>query len=508
MISQGTLVVSVLLGPLVYVCMKIWRFVSEVKRLGKAAEQFPGEPKHWLWGHLHLYPGPNEEGLAFQRNHTKKFPRTEHFWAGPIKPVLALYHHDVVQHIVKTAEPKPLGFGVYQFGKPWLGDGLIISHGAKHLRNRKLLTPAFHFDILRPYIRVKNQATDILLEKMRNCADTGKTIEIFGNLSLCTLDIILRCAFSYNDEIQEKGEDHPYVQAVVELGDMWVARTLKPWLYPDFIYSLTSDGRKFKKYCDFVHSVSEDIIQKRKQTLAEKGETAMKQGRYIDFLDILLTAKDDDGRGLTDLEIRNEVDTFLFAGHDTTASSISWTLFSLAEHPELQLKCQEEIDEIVREKGDGDEYIEWEDLGKLKYLTMCIKEALRLHSPVPFIERELTKDLEIDGKTLPVGSIIDVQLYNLHHNPIVWGDDVMDYKPSRFSPENVEKRDPYAFIPFSAGPRNCIGQSFALHEMKIVLARILHKFTISLDPGHKVEKKIGVVMRSADGIKCKVLQRK
>jgi len=508
MISFSAIAVAILLGPLVYISVRIWRFISEVKRLGKAAEQFPGEPKHWLWGHLHMYPGPNEDGLALQRAQTIKFPRTERYWAGPIKPVVSLNHHDVIQLIVKTAEPKPLGFGVYQFGKPWLGDGLIISHGAKHQRNRKLLTPAFHFDILRPYITVKNQATDILLEKLEKCAESGDSIEIFGNLSLCTLDIILRCAFSFDDKIQEKGESHPYVQAVVELGDLWVARTLKPWLYPDFIYSLTSDGRKFKKYCDFVHTVSEDIIQKRKQTLAEKGEAAMKQGRYIDFLDILLTAKDDDGKGLTDLEIRNEVDTFLFAGHDTTASGSSWTLFSLAEHPEYQEKCQEEIDQILREKDSGSDYIEWEDLPKLKYLTMCIKEALRLHTPVPFIERELTKDLEIDGKVLPPGTIVDVQIYNLHHNPVVWGEDIMDFKPSRFSPEVAEKRDPYAFLPFSAGPRNCIGQNFALHEMKIIIARILHRYTISVDPDHKVEKKIGVVMRTVNGIKCKFSLRK
>nr|AFP66954.1 cytochrome P450 [Perinereis nuntia] len=507
MISASAVVIGLVLGPLVYVSVKIWKFMSDVKRLGRAAEQFPGDEKHWFWGHLHMFPGFSDAGLTKMREKTIEFPYGSRVWKGPFHVSITQRFPTGMRDALKTAESKPLGFGVYQFGRPWLGDGLIISHGAKHQRNRKLLTPAFHFDILKPYITVKNQATDILLGKLDKYADTGDSLEIFSNISLCTLDIILRCAFSYNDEIQEKGESHPYVQAVVELGDMWVSRTLRPWLYPDFIYYLTSEGRKFKKYCDFVHTVSEEIIKKRKETLAEKGEAAMKQGRYIDFLDTLLTAKDEDGKGLTDLEIRNEVDTFLFAGHDTTASGSAWTLYSLAEHPEHQEKCQEEIDQIMREKEDGSNYIEWEDLSKLKYLTMCIKEALRLHTPVPFIEREHTKDLEIDGKVLPPGSIVDVQIYNLHHNPVVWGEDNMEYKPSRFAPENVEKRDPYAFLPFSAGPRNCIGQNFALHEMKIIIARILQRFTVSLEPDHKVEKKIGVVMRTKDGIRCKVARR-
>ncbi|GFR71795.1 cytochrome P450 [Elysia marginata] len=137
---------------------------------------------------------------------------------------------------------------------------------------------------------------------------------------------------------------------------------------------------------------------------------------------------------------------------------------------------------------------------------MVIKEAMRLHSPVPFIQRILTADTEIDGKTAPAGTLVNCVLYNIHHNPAVWPDS-LKFDPNRFLPENVEKRHPYSFVPFSAGPRNCIGQNFAMDEIKIILARILHRVNIRLDPDHKVEKLESVVMRAKNDIRLFVSER-
>lgn len=303
-------------------------------------------------------------------------------------------------------------------------------------------------------------------------------------------------------------ESHPYVRAVNELSDLWVNRSLNIYHYFDFIYFRSRNGRLFKQHADFVHSVAEDIIEKRQKTLKEEGlptKTAGKKSRYLDFLDILLTAKDESNVGMTPLEIRNEVDTFLFEGHDTTTSAMCWTLYSLAQHPEWQRKVQAEVDAVL--DGRTSDFIEWNDLSKLETLTMCIKEGLRCHSPVSFIQRVTTKPLDIEGYHVPVGATIAVQIYNLHHNPDVW-DDPMEFRPQRFLPENVSGRDSYAFVPFSAGPRNCIGQHFAMNEQKVTLARLLRRFTLELDPDHEVSKKIGVVMRATNGIKVIARPRK
>jgi len=229
---------------------------------------------------------------------------------------------------------------------------------------------------------------------------------------------------------------------------------------------------------------------------------AEKGGKYLDFLDILLTAKDENGVGLSDIDIRNEVDTFLFEGHDTTASAISWTLFSLAEHPEYQEKCRQEIEEILEGRESDD--IEWSDLPKLEYLGMCIKEGMRLHSPVAIVGRVTTKPFELDGVTAPPDTSIMVNIWMLHHNEHVWGKDHMDFKPERFSRENVAKMDPYQYVPFAGGPRNCIGQNFAINEQKVELAKLVYNFKFSLVPGQNIRRRLSAVMRAQNGIMANV----
>ncbi|CAG2232925.1 Cytochrome P450 4F22,Leukotriene-B(4) omega-hydroxylase 2,Phylloquinone omega-hydroxylase CYP4F2,Cytochrome P450 4F4,Cytochrome P450 4F8,Cytochrome P450 4F5,Cytochrome P450 4F12,Docosahexaenoic acid omega-hydroxylase CYP4F3,Cytochrome P450 4B1 [Mytilus edulis] len=497
-------------------------------------ESFPGRPAHLIWGNLKEYPGPNEAGLQWTKEWVAEFPWASRFWLGPFIPLICIYHPDTTKLVLKSSEPK--SHNAYRLIEPWIGTGLLVANGGKWKRNRRLLTPAFHFDVLKNYQLIMNKTSDILLTKLENYAETGEIFEVFSNISMFTLDTMLQSAFAYEIDCQTIGENHPYVVAVHELVELVTERFLKPWLHNDLIYLLTTDGRKFKKHCDFVHKVAEDIISKRRKAINlnhihkkdlcsmglrskfylptvlwscviapwKKEAKGYSQKKSLDFLDILLSARDENNQGLTDLEIRNEADTFLFEGHDTTASALSWALYSLAEHPEIQKKLQAEVDEVL--KGRDSDEILWEDLPKLQYTTMCLKEAMRLHTPVPFIQRELTEPMELDGHEAPAGTQISIMLYNCHHNPLVWPNS-MDFIPERFSPENVEKRDAYAFIPFSAGPRNCIGQQFALHEMKTVLAKIFRRYSLELDPTHKVEKYETLVMRSQTGIKMKAYRR-
>ncbi|KAK3102082.1 hypothetical protein FSP39_008602 [Pinctada imbricata] len=367
-----------------------------------------------------------------------------------------------------VADPKPTGFGgVYRHALPWLGEGLLIAGGSRWARSRRLLTPAFHFDILKPYIAVYNDCAGQLSKNIERFANTDASFEVFNLVCLCTLDIILRCAFSYETNCQENsGEVHPYVKAVNEIAVTWSRRNRMPWLFPDFIFYRTEEGKRFSRNLSVCTRGSGG---RHRQT--EK-YTDLTNRKFLDFLDILLTAKDEDGNGLTKTEIRNEVDTFLFEGHDTTASAISWILYSLAEFPEYQTRCQQEIDTILKQNGNTE--IQWEDVSKLEYLTQCIKEGMRLHVPVPFIARTTTKDIVFDGHTLPAGNFCTCHIWNLHHNPEVWkGPET--YDPNRFSKENLAQMDSFAFLPFSAGPRNCIGQHFAMNEEKVVLAKLLSK---------------------------------
>ncbi|KAJ8312167.1 hypothetical protein KUTeg_009540 [Tegillarca granosa] len=372
------------------------------------------------------------------------------------------------------------------------GEGLLISDGPLWERSRRLLTPAFHFEILRKYFPVYNSVAEVFMTRIWEEAESGKSVEFFQYVSKATLDTILRCSMSYVGNVQDKKNVHPYVDAVNSLSHLLWKRMLSPFKYPDFIYQLTSEGRENQRHCKSVHEFTEAVIKKRRKEL-ESGQIV--QNRHPDFLDILLTAKDDSGVGFTDLEIRNEVDTFTFEGHDTTASAISWIIYALGKYEDEQERVFKEIKSVL---GDKDE-VSWSDVQELQLLTCFIKESMRFYSPVPLVARLLRKPLIIDGVEIPCGPRVDINIYCIHHNPEVWPDHMV-FKPERFD-RSTQDRHPFAFVPFSAGPRNCIGQTFAMDEIKVITAKLIKRFIIKLDPDHQTDILPDVVTRATSGIK-------
>ncbi|ESP04976.1 hypothetical protein LOTGIDRAFT_211775 [Lottia gigantea] len=498
-ISVGTLCC------LVYVAIKAAIFMRKYRQRTAILNHFDHDPAHWFWGNLNDFPKrPDEHGLKWKRDRIAQYPDATTNWFGFLLPEVCLTSAKSVKPLLKSFEPK--GF-MYRFLTPWLGDGLLLSKGDKWARNRRLLTPAFHFEILKPYLQIKNRAADKLCSKIQKFAETGEYFEGCHMITMFTLDVILKCAFSYEINCQDIGDEHPYVKAIFELGNILTDRFLKPWLHPDFIFFRTALGKSFMKNCEKIHKIAEDIIAQRKRVLLENGQSddgIKKRGKYTDFLDILLMASDENGVGLTDLEIRDEVNTFLFEGHDTTASAISWALFSLADNGEIQDRVQQEIDNLLVGRNSDD--LEANDLQKLPYLSMCIKESLRLHSTVSYIQRQTEAPHNILGKLLPADIMTSIYIYCVHHNPQYWQESLV-FKPERFTPENIEKMDPFAFIPFSAGPRNCIGQNFAMHEIKVALVKILSRYFLDVDPNHEVKKIECLVMRAETGIRFKATLR-
>ena len=464
------------------------------KRLDKS-----GVPTHWLWGNLFYILDDEERYRRWTTRVQETRAKLDSMWLGPTFMILGLYHPDTVRKVMK--EPKDMG--LYGLLKPWIGDGLLISSGEKWFRNRRLLTPAFHYEILKPYVQVSNSCLDIMLEQWQRSAEKNEPVKVFDSISYLTLDVLLQCAFSYKSDCQRTKTSAPYVKAVYALLQLTIKRSLTLLHYFDLIYWFSSDGREFYRNCALVHEHSKRVVQERKKALGMEGvdtdrdralEVAKQQRKYLDFLDILLTAADEDGSGLSDVEIMDEVDTFMFEGHDTTTSGISWTLYCLAKYPEHQEKIREEVRNVLM----GREWLEYDDLKELRYTHWCIKEAMRLYPPVLELYRKLSKDIELDGVVVPQGTSVAVNMPSLHRHPDIW-ENPNEYDPLRFHPSNAEGRDPYAYLPFAAGHRNCIGQNFALNEERVVIATILNRFCISLVPGHPVTPKpLGVLKSSND----------
>uniref|UniRef100_A0A8C3BN26 Cytochrome P450 family 4 subfamily F member 8 n=1 Tax=Cairina moschata TaxID=8855 RepID=A0A8C3BN26_CAIMO len=390
----------------------------------------------------------------------------------------------------------------YGFLKPWLGDGLLLSHGDKWARHRRLLTPAFHFDILKSYVSIFNSSTHIMHAKWRAAAEAaGGTAElnVLEHLSLLTLDSLQKCIFSHDSRCQEQPSE--YIEAILELSTLVVRRHHRLLHHPSWLYRLSADGRRFARACAVVHDFTADVVQRRRRALNRLGHQAWlesHQGRSMDFIDLLLMTKDEDGNTLSDEDISAEADTFMFEGHDTTASGLAWLLYNLAHHPQYQERCRQEARELL--KGRDVAEIEWDDLSRLPFTTMCIKESLRLHPPVTAVSRRCTEDIAMrDGRVIPKGVICLMSIYGTHHNPDIWPEPQV-YNPLRFSPENSQGRSPLAFIPFSAGPRNCIGQSFAMAELRVVAALTLARFAVRPDPARPVRRKTELILRAEDGL--------
>uniref|UniRef100_A0A7N5J9A8 Cytochrome P450 4F3 n=1 Tax=Ailuropoda melanoleuca TaxID=9646 RepID=A0A7N5J9A8_AILME len=448
---------------------------------------FPQPPKrNWLWGHVGLIQS-SEEGLLYTQDLASTYGDVCCWWVGPWHAVIRIFHPTCI---------KPVLFAP--------GDGLLLSAGDKWSSHRHMLTPAFHFNILKPYVKIFNGSVNVMHAKWKRLVSEGRThLDMFEHISLMTLDSLQKCVFSFDSNCQEKSSE--YIAAILDLSALVAKRHQQILVHTDFLYYLTPDGQRFRRACRLVHNFTDAVIQERRRTLPSQGVDdflqAKAKNKTLDFIDVLLLTKDKDGKQLSDEDIRAEADTFMFEGHDTTASGLSWVLYNLAKHPEYQERCRQEVQELLRDREPQE--IEWDDLAQLPFLTMCIKESLRLHPPVTVISRCCTQDTVLpDGRVIPKGVICLISIFGTHHNPSVWPDPEV-YNPFRFDPENMKERSPLAFIPFSAGPRNCIGQKFAMMEMKVVLVLTLLRFRVLPDE-EEPRRKPELILRAEGGLWLRV----
>ncbi|GFT08347.1 cytochrome P450 4V2, partial [Nephila pilipes] len=239
-------------------------------------------------------------------------------------------------------------------------------------------------------------------------------------------------------------------------------RAIRPWLYSDFIFKWTAYGKRFTANIRRAHEFSRKVIKNKKLEMEVRckypdvglfpNESPSHSRKQKAFLELLLEYHLKDP-SFTEEDIREEVDTFMFAGYDTTAMSLSWTLYCLGQNHEIQLKAQEELDQIFEDDNSRD--VTREDITKMIYLECVIKETFRLYPIVPLIARECKEPFTVLGHEVPSGSLCLILISEIHHDPDYFPEPEK-FVPERFFPENSEGRHPYAFIPFSAGPRNCI----------------------------------------------------
>ncbi|GAB6023594.1 Cytochrome P450 4V2 [Chamberlinius hualienensis] len=468
--------VLVLVAIVASICYCFFKYLK-FKKLYSLINQIPGPKCHFLLGNLPNLLCSREDVFGELNNIFKNYPSKPfvRLWFG-WTPRIMINSAESAEALLSTGETIDKA-GFYRFLHNWLGTGLLTSTGTKWHTRRKLLTSTFHFKILEEFFPIIQEQTNILLEILEDKLSDGKiTLDIYPYLARCALDVICETAMGRTVSAQ-RNLDSPYVHAVNEVGETFTARNYRPWLNSDFIYSLSSLGRKEKKALQLLHSFTDQVIQERKRQNKCKNslpsDSKSVEKKRLAFLDLLL----DQSTKLSDRDVREEVDTFMFEGHDTTSSGVSWSLYCIAKYPEVQQKVRSELKELLQD--DYDRPFISQDLKKMKYLECVIKESMRLFPPVPYFARRLTKDTEMCGYTIPSDVDIAFSTYTIHMDPKYYSEPEK-FDPDRFRPENLLTRHPFAYIPFSAGPRNCIGQKFALMEEKTMVAQIVRNYWITL----------------------------
>ncbi|RDD36929.1 Cytochrome P450 4B1 [Trichoplax sp. H2] len=504
MLSWIEAIFTIVIAFIVIIVIRNRGDIIQYFRIWKSLRKFPSPPSHWLMGHLLQLGKPDEACIQMLEKRCPSYDTCFVHWFS-IFPVLCCNNSDAAKDIIKASSPK--GSWFYKLATPWLGHGLIAENGPRWARNRRLLTSAFHYDILKNYVRIYNDCIDTIITKWKARDDKGESFDTYEDLKLLTLDVILQTAFSIKLDCQTIGKNHPYITASRQLTRLLLERVhFLPYSF-DCIYRWSPSGKKFLKLCHYVNQFSDEIISRRKETLMNNNinqqSSQNRRGKHMDFVDILLQTRDEDGYGLNVQEIRDEVNTFMFAGHDTTSSALAWTLYCLAKYPQHQDKVREEADGILCDKDN----IDYDDLQKLNYTHMCIKEAMRIYTPVPTIERKLNQDLTVNGMLVPASTTVFLQLHTLCRRSEVWPNPYQ-YDPQRFTAENIQNRDPYHYIPFSAGQRNCIGKNFATDELKIVVAKLVHHLQLEIDPKMQPTRYYAMVNQPDKGIWLKIKRLK
>ncbi|VVC35985.1 Cytochrome P450,Cytochrome P450, E-class, group IV,Cytochrome P450, conserved site [Cinara cedri] len=375
-----------------------------------------------------------------------------------------------IKHITKGPDYKML--------EPWLNTGLLTSTDEKWHSRRKLLTNTFHFKILESYVPALNKHSLQLVKNLvkASALNDGIVRDVESYVSLCALDIVCETIMGVNLRSQEhKSVD--YVKAIKNASNVCIQRIFTFWYWNETIFNFTNLGRKFRKSLKLLHGFTENVIKERRDIL-KNGEhktspTNVKK-RVYSFLDLLIETSNENPDIMTDKDIREEVDTFLFEGHDTSSIAMTMAIVHLGLNRSMQDSVRDELYGIF---GDSDRHATMEDLKAMVTLDRVIKETMRLYPSVSGIMRMLKEPLYLNKYTIPPKTVVVVSPHILHRDENTYPEPEV-FNPDRFLPEQCAERHPFAYLPFSAGPRNCIGQKFAIYQMKMVLSTILRYVNI------------------------------
>ncbi|HEV3166490.1 MAG TPA: cytochrome P450 [Isosphaeraceae bacterium] len=389
-------------------------------------------------------------------------------------------HPDHVKHVLLDNQKNYPRSWYYDRTKPIVGEGLVTTEGAAWRRLRRMAQPAFHPQRVAALAGVMTDSTRAMLDRWQAHARTGETVDVAEEFVGLTLRIVCRALLS----IELEGAADQIVLAVEAALEFTQHRIDSLVALPMFVP--TPRNLKIRPSIRIIDTIIYGIIARRRR------EPDHDSG---DLLSMLLATRDEEtGEGLTDRELRDQILTFIAAGHETTAVALAWTFYLLSQHPEAESRLRTEVKTALNGRLPT-----LSDLPKLVFTRQVIEESLRLYPPVYALIRDAKHDDEIGGYHIPARSMVILSPYVTHRHPGFWPDPER-FDPDRFSPERSACRPRFAWFPFLGGPHQCIGQEFAMMEAILIVAMVAQEFRLQLVPGTRVEPKPMLSLRPGNGL--------
>jgi cytochrome P450 len=398
-------------------------------------------------------------------------------------PAYFIYHPADIEEILSTNARnfrKSMSLRS-NFFQRLVGNGLVTSEGDFWRRQRRLAQPAFHRQRISSYGEVMVDYATRTIDKWR----PGEIRDIHPDMMRLTLEIVVKTLF----DADVSGDADKVGRVLSELVKPFASQATLKWILDNRLP--TPAHRRFHRAVGEIDKVIYRIIAERRNSGSDQG----------DLLSMLLQAHDDDGSQMTDSQLRDEVMTLFLAGHETTALALSWGWYLLATNPDVEKRFHAELNEVLAGRLP-----EVSDLPRLRYTEMIVKETLRLYPPAYAVGREAIEECEIGGYRVPRNTQIFAFQWATHRDPRYFENpDLFD--PDRWTAEFSDKLPKYAYFPFGGGPRQCIGNYFAMMEIILLLATIGRRFKFSLALDQKVEVWPAMSLRPKNGIKMVVSER-
>ena len=405
--------------------------------------------------------GSTEDSLERMSELFARYGDIYRVYAPGRKSYTYVIHHpdDVKRVLVSNHKNYTKGVGLDRV-KILLGNGIMTSEGEFWRRQRYMMQPMFHRRVITEFARVIDEANERFIARWEAQAERGESVNVTDDMSALTLDIVLRAVFGRDlDRLSQESGGNPFAVVTQE-----PARNLQ------FAYKFRSLGKLVA------------AVMRRRASEAEE---------HVDFLAMLMSARDKDtGDAMSERELIDEVMTLVVAGHETTASALNWTWYLLALHPQVESRLHAEIDAAPISAAPSLARME-----TLPYTQQVVNEALRLYPPGWLLSRRALGADVLAGFEIPAGADVLLSPYLLHRHPRFWPEPDA-FKPERFASENEAARPRFAYMPFAAGPRHCIGETFALYEMLMHLYKVARRYRLTYLPAEPVELEAQINLRT------------